>query len=88
MRRIHGRSHIAAFGRSNGSRRDPLLIDEMTARILRLSDGTHTTSEIVEELGQEIAPLATNDGLDWIRRLFLLDLVSLRDTRVVSAVED
>ena len=81
------RSHIAAFGRSNGERRDPLFIDEVTARILRLSDGTRTTSEIVEELGQEIETLATDGGLGWIRHLFILDLLSLRDTRIVSAVE-
>jgi glycosyltransferase involved in cell wall biosynthesis len=79
------RSHIAAFGQSNGGRREPLLIDELTAKILRLSDGTRTTSEIVEKLDQEIKPSATDDHINWIRHLFLLGLVSLRDTRVFDS---
>jgi glycosyltransferase involved in cell wall biosynthesis len=80
-------SHIAAFGRSNGERRDPLLIDELTARILRLSDGTRTTSEIAKKLDQDIKPPAADDHMNWIRHLFLLGLVSLRDTRVESVDE-
>src|SRR6266700_1204190 len=55
------RSHIAAFGQSDGGRRDPLLIDELTARILCLSDGTRTTSEIAEKLDQNIRPSAADD---------------------------
>jgi hypothetical protein len=37
-----GRSYIAAFGRANGMRPDPLLVDELTPRILRLSDGVRS----------------------------------------------
>jgi hypothetical protein len=65
----HRRSYIAAFGLSNGTRPDPLLIDELTARILRLSDGTRTTSEILGLLGQEAAPEGIDVNLNWIRHL-------------------
>jgi len=75
------RSYIVAFGCSDDGRRDPLLVDELTARILQLSDGTRTTSEIVGKLNQEIGTSTIEDNIRWIENLFLLGLLSLRDTR-------
>jgi glycosyltransferase involved in cell wall biosynthesis len=72
-----GRSHIVAFGCSDDGRREPLFIDEITARILQLSDGTRTVSAIVASLESE-SPGIT-DNVKWIENLFLLGLVSLRD---------
>ena len=40
--RTPGRSHIVAFGRSDGAGREPLAVDGLTASILELSDGTRT----------------------------------------------
>src|SRR5262249_29828374 len=40
------RSYIAVFGRSPHERRNPLLIDALTAEILRLCDGTRTVSDV------------------------------------------
>jgi hypothetical protein len=42
--------HIVAFAASKDKRRDPLIVDATTARILMLSDGTRTAGELVEEL--------------------------------------
>jgi hypothetical protein len=75
-----GRSYIAAFGCSNGTRPDPLLIDELTARILRLSDGTRTVAEVVDSLGEDVTPQTAGDNLYWVRHLFLRGLLSLRES--------
>jgi glycosyltransferase involved in cell wall biosynthesis len=80
-----GRSHIVAFGRSDDGRRDPLFIDEITARILQLSDGTRTISRIIASLEFESSRIA--DNVKWIENLFLLGLVSLRDAPVHHLVE-
>jgi hypothetical protein len=74
-----GRSYIAAFARANGMRPDPLLVDELTARILRLSDGTRTVAEIVAMLGEDVTPQTAGDNLYWVRHLFLRGLLSLRE---------
>jgi glycosyltransferase involved in cell wall biosynthesis len=71
-------SHVVTFGRVNGALRNPLLIDVLTARILRLGDGTRTVAEIAEVVGGQ--GNATGEHVDWIQQLFLLDLVSLRDS--------
>jgi glycosyltransferase involved in cell wall biosynthesis len=81
------RSFIAAFGNSDDGRRAPLLVDELTARILRLSDGTLTTSEILTELRLEDRTAAVDDTVAWIENLFRLALVALQDARVVESVD-
>jgi len=78
------RSHMVVFGRSDGGRRDPLVVDGATARILQLSDGTRTASEIVEELIREgLSP--GGNGLKWIEFLFVHGLISLTDRRIEQA---
>ena len=69
--------HIAVFGASNQGQRGPLLVDAMTARILELSDGTHTASEIAKKLA--IGKVAAPAILEWIESLFVRDLISLRE---------
>jgi glycosyltransferase involved in cell wall biosynthesis len=76
------RSHMVVFGRSGGGRRDPLVVDETTARILELGDGTRTVSEIVAELVREERLSEAGEGLRWIEHLFVHGLISLRDKRV------
>ena len=86
------RSHIVVFGCFHEKRRDPLLVDELTACILRLSDGTLTTSEILEKLDPESETSSTtdklgrNDNIEWIENLFRLGLVLLQDTQGVAAI--
>ncbi len=68
-------SFIVAFGECEGERRDPLVVDGSTARILMLSDGTLTASQIIAEGGIQIQ----EDQLDWIESLFVQGLISLRE---------
>jgi glycosyltransferase involved in cell wall biosynthesis len=75
------RSHMLAFGRSDAGRRDPLVVDRTTARILELSDGTRTALEIVDELKRDGGTSAERDGLGWIEYLFAHDLISLTERR-------
>jgi glycosyltransferase involved in cell wall biosynthesis len=78
------RSFIVAFGRSGRLARDPLLVDEATAQILRLSDGTRTASDIVRQLNGEAGASAA-DNLAWIEGLFVRGLISLTDQRAANA---
>jgi glycosyltransferase involved in cell wall biosynthesis len=75
-------SFVAIFASCGGERRDPLLVDELTAEILRLSDGALTASEILAELGEEAGPSGVCDDIKWIENLFRLGLISLRDSPV------
>jgi glycosyltransferase involved in cell wall biosynthesis len=74
-----GPSYIAVFGRLDGEWRSPLLIDGLTARILRLSDGTRTVSNIVEELEQPTNGSGKVDNFEWIESLFVRGLISLHE---------
>jgi glycosyltransferase involved in cell wall biosynthesis len=71
-------SYIVVFAGARGGR-EPLLVDRATARILELSDGTRTASEIMAQLKEEggiAAAMAENLG--WIETLFIDGLVRLR----------
>ncbi len=58
----------------------------MTARILELSDGTRTASDIMEQLKQEDAlSAAVDDELGWIETLFIEGLLRLRHTNFAAA---
>jgi glycosyltransferase involved in cell wall biosynthesis len=85
------RSYIVAFGRSagrNGGRRDPLVIDAAAARILDLSDGTRSASEVVTELNREGQPLGGDAALKRIESLFAHGLILLRDRRLNVVRDD
>src|SRR5262249_9509170 len=75
-----GQSHIVVFGCSQQGRREPLLVDALTARILHLCDGTRTAAEIADATERETSVETT---ISWIEDLFLLGLVSLQESRVV-----
>jgi glycosyltransferase involved in cell wall biosynthesis len=82
------RSYIVAFGRCDGQddrRRDPLVIDAAAARIVELSDGTRSASDIVTELNREGRLPGDGIGLRRIESLFAQGLILLRD-RYLDAV--
>jgi len=84
------RSYMVAFGHSasaDGRRRDPLVIDAAAKRVLDLSDGTRSASEIVAELNQEGHLSGGDAGLKLIESLFAHSLILLRDRRL-NAVHD
>jgi glycosyltransferase involved in cell wall biosynthesis len=73
-----GSSHLVLFAGQKDQRRDSLLVDSLTARILSLSDGVRTASDIAELLQRdEGQPPAKS--LEWIEELFLSALLGLRD---------
>ena len=80
-------SYIIAFGRTNGRRREPLLVDARTACLLMLSDGSRTVAEIARELDQQNNQLAMAETLKRIENLFVSGLIGLRDKRIDSAVD-
>lgn len=69
---------IAVFRRSDAEGRNPLVIDGETARILELCDGRKTAVEIAVALGDAEGP-AFARRVAWIRHLFVVGLVGLRD---------
>jgi glycosyltransferase involved in cell wall biosynthesis len=72
-------SYMVVF--AGGDARAPLVVDPVTARILELSDGTRTASDIMEQLKQEDAvSAAVDDELGWIETLFIEGLLRLRHT--------
>jgi hypothetical protein len=79
------RSYLVVFGRSRGGQRNPLAVDRASARILELSDGTRSASEIVGELNREGELLEDGIGVKWIEYLFAHGLISLRDRRLDAA---
>jgi glycosyltransferase involved in cell wall biosynthesis len=71
------RSFIAAFGNADGARRAPLVLDEPTAQVLALSDGTRTSSDIAQQLARDCA----SGVLERIETLFVQGLIMLSDHR-------
>jgi len=80
-----GRSHVVVFGRADGARRSPLVVDALTARILELSDGRRTVSDILHEINVKRGRPA-GEGLDWIEHIFVEGLVSLQAARIDPAI--
>lgn len=74
-------SYLVVFAGEQPAR-DPILVDHTTARILELSDGTRTASEILEQLKCEDELLEVDDNLDWIEALFVDGLVRLRHPEI------
>jgi glycosyltransferase involved in cell wall biosynthesis len=81
------RSYIVVFGHSDKGQRQPLLVDPLTAEILKLSDGTRTASDIIEKLNHEAGAATEMSQLKWIEDLFVHGLISLQDQRVDQAYE-
>jgi hypothetical protein len=74
-------SYIVAFGRTENRRPDPVLVDDMTARILELSDGTRTVAEIVRALDQSCVS-AVDDIIKWIEHIFVVGFVRIQEARI------
>jgi glycosyltransferase involved in cell wall biosynthesis len=74
-----GPSHIVAFRSSGGKRRQPLIVDGLTAHILVLSDGKLSAAEIARELSRQSDASVEADNLKWIEHLFVCGLIWLRD---------
>jgi hypothetical protein len=70
------RSFVIVFASAQNGRRDPLVIDALTADVLRLSDGVLTAAQILARLGEAV----TGENLAWIESLFRLGLVSLGES--------
>jgi glycosyltransferase involved in cell wall biosynthesis len=82
-----GPSYIVAFGSSGGGRREPLMVDGLTARILMLSDGRRSAAEIATELGRQSNYPVAPDNLEWIEHLFVCGLIWLRDRPIDTGSE-
>jgi glycosyltransferase involved in cell wall biosynthesis len=80
-----GPSHMIVFAPVHGRRKGPLVIDPMSAEILRLSDGTRSALQIAGELGGRADAAAAADCLDWIEQLFIRGLLGLRSAGAACA---
>jgi glycosyltransferase involved in cell wall biosynthesis len=76
-----GRSFLVAFAQSGGARHGPLLIDETTAEILEICDGTRTVSEMFRH-GLRHHGFDEDAQRRCIDELLTSGLVSLHDERI------
>jgi glycosyltransferase involved in cell wall biosynthesis len=74
--------HVVAFAQLNGERREPLFINDETARILELSDGTRTALEIATEIGSGSRRAGSGQGLRQIEDAFVSGLLQLHERRI------
>jgi transposase len=72
-------SYIVAFKFTKDEQREPLFVDELTARILNLSDGRRSAADIARQLHRENGKSAKDDILKWIEQLFLRGLLGLQE---------
>jgi len=77
-------SYLVAFRATDGDQRGPLVVDELTARILTLSDGTRTVSDILRELDGREENKIKSRNIKWIEELFVTGLLALRDDLPVA----
>jgi hypothetical protein len=63
------------------------MVDELTARILMLSDGRRSAAEIATELGRQSNYPVAPDNLEWIEHLFVCGLIWLRDGPIDTGSE-
>jgi glycosyltransferase involved in cell wall biosynthesis len=78
-------SAIVVFAGADGRQREPLLVDGLTSKVLKMSDGTQTTAEIVGKMIKDGDMSTEFDGSKWIEHLFLSGMISLRDARIDAA---
>jgi glycosyltransferase involved in cell wall biosynthesis len=71
-----GPGYVAAF---TGRRREPLVIDGLTAHFLELSDGTRSVTEISNALSRQADRSGEPDLLDWTEHMFVRGLIALQD---------
>jgi glycosyltransferase involved in cell wall biosynthesis len=78
------RSYLVAFRAADGDQRGPLVVDEISARILALSDGTRTVSDVLRDLDISAENQIKSGNIKWIERLLVNGLLSLRDDPAVA----
>ena len=78
-----GTGYVAAFSPAAEPARNPLIIDDMSARIIGLCDGTRTALQIVKELDPEADVATTDKYLKWIEALFVHALIGLRESELL-----
>jgi glycosyltransferase involved in cell wall biosynthesis len=83
-----GPSYIVVFTGPGARRREPLIVDGLTARILKLSDGRRSAAQIAGELGRQCGPSVEADNLEWIEQLFVRGLIGLRDSPATTSAAD
>jgi glycosyltransferase involved in cell wall biosynthesis len=74
--------HVVAFAQVNGERREPLFVNDQSARILELSDGTRTVMEIAKETGSGKPPAGGRRALRQIEELFASGLLWLQEAKI------
>jgi glycosyltransferase involved in cell wall biosynthesis len=77
-RKPRGRN-IVAFAQEYDKARERLLISDVIARILELSDGTHSAQEIAERIEIEAPQVGSNSGLRLIEEMFATGLLWLEE---------
>ena len=75
------RSHIIVFNRK--LRRDPLIVDDMTARFLEEIDGRKTVADILNTIDRDGA--LSHDVVSWIENLLLTGIIGLVEKRKAAA---
>jgi len=80
--------NIVAFAQANGEARERLLISDVSARILELSDGTHSVREIAERIEVEAPQVESNSALRLIEEMFASGLLWLQEKRIGPAKAD
>jgi len=72
------KSAVVVFGRSGNWRREPLLVDISTARLLNLCDGSRTVAEIASHRDGSFGGSPAPRELEWMENLFVSGLLRLQ----------
>jgi glycosyltransferase involved in cell wall biosynthesis len=83
-----GPSYIVVFSGPGAGQRKPLIVDGLTAQILKLSDGRRSAAQIAGELGRQSGPAVEAGHLEWIEQLFVRGLIGLRDWPAATSAAD
>jgi glycosyltransferase involved in cell wall biosynthesis len=83
-----GPSYIVVFTGPGAGRREPLIVDGLTAQILKLSDGRRSAAQIAGELGRQSSPSVEAGHLEWIEQLFVRGLIGLRDSPATTSAAE
>jgi hypothetical protein len=73
--------NIVTFTQADGTAREPLLVNHVSARVLELSDGTRTASEIAGKIEAENPQVGREMALRMIEEMFATGLLWLQEVR-------
>jgi glycosyltransferase involved in cell wall biosynthesis len=74
--------NIVVFAQADGQLRERLLVSEVSARILELSDGTRTAWEIADRISAENPQAGRDPALQLIEEMFAAGLLWLEEAQV------